>query len=627
MRKQFLVVLTCMFVLATSSIYAQQSEKKKIASIDDLPRHTYEVTGTLTELITSQDAFDTFATKIRADIEQDLETYDIEDKTTLKNFYRILVRLDMLAGNYDAAFAGIARIRELEDKPANKLTDGLIDESVINAHREIEEGEESVYRDAFSRHLSQAIEKLPWDVVQERIGEIKGGMDMYSKNFLLGRIQSQFEAAVEKSGTISNEVAERVISIRYIIEVRLPLKEQIVEVLNTYIMANRVEKPDIWRDRNVDLSTAQNLTPIVVAIWDSGVDSDVYPDQLYVNTKEKPNGTDDDANGYNDDIHGIAYNMDDEKTPELLYPLKDARERLPEMKEMIKGLFDVMAAIESPEATALKQKIATMKPEDVKPFMEDIMRFALYAHGTHTAGITVEGNPAARILVARLSIDYHMIPPVPTIEKAQKSAKMYGEVVEYFKTHGVRVVNMSWGGTLRGTESDLEANGIGKDAAERAQLAREIFDIEKEALYDAIENAPEILFVSAAGNDNDDVAFEDYYPASFDLANVLTVGAVDQSGDETSFTSFGSRVDVYANGYEVESFLPGGDKLTASGTSASSPNAANLAAKLLALDPSLTATDVIALIKNGADRSEDGRLLLINPKRSVELLKTFKENK
>ncbi|UCG92794.1 MAG: S8 family serine peptidase, partial [candidate division WOR-3 bacterium] len=599
----------------------------KIESIDDLPRHTYKVTGTLTELITHEIAFKPFAAQVRADIEQDLETYEILDKTTLKTFYRILVRLDMLAGNYDAALAGTARLRELEDKPASKLTNGLIDESIIHAHREIGGAEESMYRDAFSRHLSQAIAQLPWDVVQERIGEIKGGMEMNSKNFLLGVIQSQFEPAVEKSGMISNEVAEQVITIRYIIEVRLPLKEQIVEVLETYIMANRVEKPDIWRDRHVDLSDAQNLTPVVVAIWDSGVDTDIYPDQLYVNTKEKPNGTDDDGNGYIDDIHGIAYNMDDEKTSELLYPLKDARERLPEMKKMIKGLFDVMAAIESPEATALKQKIATMNPEDVKPFMEDIMRIALYAHGTHTAGITVEGNPAARILVARLTIDYRTIPPPPTVEKARKSAMMYREVIHYFKSHGVRVVNMSWGGTLRGTESDLEANGIGNNAAERAQLAREIFDIEKNALYDAIENAPDILFVNAAGNDNDDVAFEDYYPASFDLPNVLTVGAVDQSGDETSFTSFGERVHVYANGYEVESYLPGGDRLAASGTSASSPNAANLAAKLFALDPSLKATDVMTIITKGADRSEDGRLLLINPKRSVELLENFRKNK
>jgi len=108
---------------------------------------------------------------------------------------------------------------------------------------------------------------------------------------------------------------------------------------------------------------------------------------------------------------------------------------------------------------------------------------------------------------------------------------------------------------------------------------------------------------------------------------VLAVGAVDQAGDMTSFTSFGECVDVYANGFEVESYIPGGERMKGSGTSMSSPNVANLAAKLLALEPSLTTEEVVALIKDGADRMGDGRLVLINPKRSVESLERFEKNK
>jgi hypothetical protein len=48
---------------------------------------------------------------------------------------------------------------------------------------------------------------------------------------------------------------------------------------------------------------------------------------------------------------------------------------------------------------------------------------------------------------------------------------------------------------------------------------------------------------------------------------------------------------------------------------------ANLAGKLLALDPDLTTEQVIALIKLGAERSANGRLNLINPRRSLALLK------
>ena len=109
-------------------------------------------------------------------------------------------------------------------------------------------------------------------------------------------------------------------------------------------------------------------------------------------------------------------------------------------------------------------------------------------------------------------------------------------------------------------------------------------------------------------------------PSSFKLPNLLTVGAVDQAGDEASFTSYGGTVLVDANGYQVESTLPGGYKVRFSGTSMASPNTVNLAAKLLALDPKLTPEHVIHLIVAGATPSEDGRRHNIDEKRSVELL-------
>lgn len=61
-----------------------------------------------------------------------------------------------------------------------------------------------------------------------------------------------------------------------------------------------------------------------------------------------------------------------------------------------------------------------------------------------------------------------------------------------------------------------------------------------------------------------------------------------------------------------------------SGTSMASPNATNLAAKLLALDPGLTPAEVIDLIVSGATRSEDGRRNNIHPQGSVELLRARK---
>jgi subtilisin family serine protease len=100
----------------------------------------------------------------------------------------------------------------------------------------------------------------------------------------------------------------------------------------------------------------------------------------------------------------------------------------------------------------------------------------------------------------------------------------------------------------------------------------------------------------------------------------MTAGAVDKAGDEASFTSFG-KVDVYANGYEVDSVLPGGDHQSASGTSLASPQVTNLAAKLFAKYPQFTAPQVKKLIVDGSDEKEiTGRKIrLLNERRSFEL--------
>jgi hypothetical protein len=50
------------------------------------------------------------------------------------------------------------------------------------------------------------------------------------------------------------------------------------------------------------------------------------------------------------------------------------------------------------------------------------------------------------------------------------------------------------------------------------------------------------------------------------------------------------------------------------------PQIVNLAAKLFALDPLLTPSEAIDLIKRGASASEDGRRHLIDPKHTVNLL-------
>jgi subtilisin family serine protease len=181
---------------------------------------------------------------------------------------------------------------------------------------------------------------------------------------------------------------------------------------------------------------------------------------------------------------------------------------------------------------------------------------------------------------------------------------------------------MSWGGSVKGVEEQLELCNIGKTPDDRKAIAREYFEIQKNALIKAFSSAPEILFVTAAGNSNEDASFTEDIPAGISLPNLLTVGAVDKAGDEASFTSYGPTVAVHANGYLVDSVIPGGDKLAESGTSMASPQVANLAAKILAVNPKLKPDEVIRVIRETADKTPDGRRTLVNPKKALQRVET-----
>ena len=575
--------------------------KKPVRSVDDLPRHTYPLTAAPSAVIQDDAAFAALAAEVKRDLDADLAAYDIQDRSTRQNYDGTLLALALLDHDDTAARSLIAELRGLEEKPSLKLTTGLVAEALLDARARHPAPAELAA--VFQREFAALLAKLPWNLTENELKQLKSGFEVRSTNLLVGLVQQQIDPAALKTGAVSGDVAAQLVAIRNQLVSYLPLKAAILAPLEAVVAAHQVVKPDRWTPTLVTLAPDAKATPVLVGIWDSGVDAAVFPQQLYT-----------DAAGR----HGFAFDLHANPVPELLFPLGDAAARLPQIIGRLKGFLDLQAAVDSPDATALKQYMATLKPDAVKPTLEDLDMVEIYAHGTHVTGIALAGNPFARVVIGRITFDYHLIPEKPTLEQARKDAASYQTAVDYFKQAGVRAVNMSWGGSLKEVEDALEANGAGGTAEERKQLAREIFDVDRTGLLAAFQSAPGILFVAAAGNSDNNVKFDDVIPSSFQLANLITVGAVDQAGEETSFSSFGPMVNVHADGFEVESTIPGGQRLKFSGTSMAAPEVTNLAGKLFALDPALTPESAKALILAGCVKN--GRVNLVDEQKSVSLL-------
>jgi subtilisin family serine protease len=152
-----------------------------------------------------------------------------------------------------------------------------------------------------------------------------------------------------------------------------------------------------------------------------------------------------------------------------------------------------------------------------------------YGHGTHVAGtIGAIGNNGegiagvmwrARMMSLR-SLNAHGIGWVSDAIEA----------IEYAVERGARVINASWG-TTDFSESLLEAIQLCQDKG--------------------------VLVVAAAGNSAANTDSNPFYPASYDLPNIISVAATDQNDNLASFSNWGaSTVDVAAPGVSIYSTWP-----------------------------------------------------------------------
>lgn len=598
--KFHVITLASLLTLCASAALAEApapsgATRTVVTSSEQLPRRTITLAKLPSEYLSGpREDLAPLAAQIEANLRGDLERFDIQDATTLRAYHGGLLSLAQFRGEWSAVPAFVERLKSLQDKPGPRATTGVLATLVAD--------QQSGRRDAawVRAEVERRYGALDWAVAGDQIKATKGQFELLNPAVTLGAFKQQVDVmATNMNRAVPENLAVAIIDARLMLDHLAPVRAEIVAGLQAVIdrQAPVAAKPDLWTPRTFAIPATARAAEVGIGIWDSGVDLALF--------KPTPG-------------RGIAFDRESRPSTALLRPLGDAQARWPQLQQLLKGAMDLRSALDTEDAGRLKQVVATLQPDQVKAFQEDVGLASLYAHGTHVAGIAVAGNPFARVFAATQLWEHRSEPVRPSEEMSRRAADGYRATVQAFKDQKLRVVNMSWRYGVGAFEAMLAWHNVGATPEERKVLARRLFDIERTALREAIASAPEILFIAGSGNEDNNADFDEYIPAGLQLPNLLTVGAVDQAGDETSFSTFGKTVVLHANGFEVDSVLPGGARVKFSGTSMASPQVANAAAKYFALNPQLTVAQVRDALLQGAERR--GRVNLVNPRRSAELL-------
>lgn len=192
-------------------------------------------------------------------------------------------------------------------------------------------------------------------------------------------------------------------------------------------------------------------------------------------------------------------------------------------------------------------------------------------HGTHVAGIVLLVAPDARIMPIR-ALDSDGIGDTVQIADA----------IHFAVANGAHVINLSLGTAADG--------GLISDAVKDAALAG-------------------VLVVSAAGNLNSD---QKQFPGADNCA--MGVTAADSADVKSSFSNWGSWVDITAPGEGIPSALPPSGYGTWSGTSMSAPFVAGEAALIRSMRPLLNVRQIASVMAHTSTQIDD-----LNPQFSGKL--------
>ena len=226
-------------------------------------------------------------------------------------------------------------------------------------------------------------------------------------------------------------------------------------------------------------------------------------------------------------------------------------------------------------------------------------------HGTHVAGI-IAGYPQGAEIQYGVGYKAAKIMTVRAVPNGDERDKDVANAVRYAVDNGAKILNMSFGKPV----------SPGKNV-----------------VWDAFKYAEDkgVLLVKAAGNENENIAENVYYPTNFKsvtdekpfVNNMIVVGASTNDNEflRADFSNYNQKmVTVFAPGDKIYSTVPDAKYEYLQGTSMAAPVVAGAASVLLAYMPNLKPEQIIESFVKTANKSTVNAMIASNTNNQFNLI-------
>jgi subtilisin family serine protease len=240
--------------------------------------------------------------------------------------------------------------------------------------------------------------------------------------------------------------------------------------------------------------------------------------------------------------------------------------------------------------TGIDKAHADLNVTNHRNFTGDGRNRDCHGHGTHVAGTVVAKDNASDVVGAA--------PGAPLT--------------------GVKVLGCNGGGALSGVIKGVDWVTANAKKPAIANMSLGSGANPSQALDDAVRNSARsgVFYSVVAGNKGEDACLHSPARAGAGTNNgIATVAAIDETNQETSWSNYGSCVDIWAPGARILSTKMGGGTTTMGGTSMAAPHVGGGAALYLSSHTSASSSAVEGALKSAATKpgttSKDGRSILL----------------